>query len=76
MLWRQCVTKQTDKKRTDRQFRTSRVCHPSQKQKRSNATHKPTHSCFTFAFAPTHEKTFTFEIIKKALNTFKKNLNK
>lgn len=37
----------------------------SQKQKRSNATHKPTHGCFTFAFAPTlieiFEKSNEFE---------------
>lgn len=36
-------------------IRTSRVCHPSQKQKRSNVTHKPTLSCFTFAFAQPHK---------------------
>lgn len=32
--------------------------YPSQKQKRRNATHKPTQGCFTFAFAPTHKDRF------------------
>ncbi len=32
-----------------------------QNQKRCNATRKPTHSCFTFAFVPTHQRQFSIQ---------------
>jgi hypothetical protein len=47
-------------KMNDRTILAKPFGYPSQKQKRSNATHKPTHGCFTFAFA---QRTCSFEQI-------------
>jgi hypothetical protein len=41
---------------TDRKIPAKLIGYPSQNKKRSNATHKPNASCFTFYFAPTHPR--------------------
>jgi len=59
-FWDTANIKLTARNERQNNFRQSRLAIPSQNQKRCNATQKPTHSCTTFAFAPTAQQTINY----------------